>query len=77
MKLMPFIIEKFAKFIVGGVPFESMKRIVLGLSSAAFSGDQKRELAINEFKTFGYDLANFIINLAVELAVSWLKSKQR
>lgn len=77
MKLTPIIIERFAKFIVGGVPFESMKRIVAGLENEKITNENKRFLAIDEFKTMGYALAGVLVNLAVELAVLWLKSKSK
>ena len=77
MKLTPIIIERFAKFIVGGVPFESMKRIVTGLDNSTLSGDNKRFIAVEEFTKMGYALAGALVNLAVELAVVWLKSKSK
>ncbi|MFZ2172340.1 MAG: hypothetical protein WAW61_22230 [Methylococcaceae bacterium] len=77
MKITPIIIERFAKFIVGGVPFESMKRIVSGLDNKSVSNENKRFLAIDEFKKMGYALAGALVNLAVELAVVWLKSKSK
>lgn len=77
MKVTPFIIEKFAKFIMGGVPFESMKRIVSSFDNKELTGEQKRQNAINEFVTIGYALANWLVNLGLELAVAWLKSKSK
>lgn len=77
MKITPFVIEIFAKFIVGGVPFESMKRIVTGLENKSITNESKRFIAIDEFKKMGYALAGVLVNLAVELAVIWLKSKAK
>jgi hypothetical protein len=77
MKIAPIAINSFAKFILGGVPFESMKRIVSGLSDKDLSGAQKRNAAIDEFVTLGYALAGWLVNLGVELAVAWLKSKSK
>ncbi len=75
MKLTPFIIERFAKFVMGGVPFESMKRIVADVNNSAMSGSEKRQAVLNEFASLGYALADCLINLGLELAVAWLKSK--
>jgi hypothetical protein len=75
MKITPIAINSFSKFIVGGVPFESMKRIVSGLNDNNLTGEQKRNAAIDEFMTLGYALAGWLVNLGVELAVAWLKSK--
>jgi len=75
VKITPIVIDKFAKFIVGGVPFESMKRVVATLDDADLSGSAKRAAALAEFKKFSYLLTDFLVNLAVELAVAWLKSR--
>jgi len=76
MKITPLIIERFAKFIMGGVPFESMKRIVADHNNATMYGSEKRRAVLNEFASLGYSLAESMINLGLELAVVWLKSKQ-
>ena len=75
MKLTPLIIERFAKFILGGVPFESMKRIVRSVNNEALTGAEKRNMAYKEFTTLGYELAEWMVNLGIELAVAWLKSR--
>lgn len=79
MKLLPFVIERFAKWAVGGVPFESMKRIVSSHDEnmPGMTGAQKRESVLRVFKTFGYELADFLVNLAIELAVAYFKSKAK
>jgi len=77
MKLAPLIIERFAKWIVGGVPFESAKRIVTAAADTGLPGEVKRAIAFAQLTALGYDLAGFLINLAIELAVAWLKAKSR
>jgi len=76
MKVTPYIIERFAKFIVGGVPFESMKRIVRDVNNEALTGAEKRNTVFTEFTMLGYELAEWMVNLGIELAVAWLKSKK-
>ena len=76
MNIKALIIERFAKFMIGGVPFESMKRIVADYNDADMTGAQKREAATQEFLTMGYALAGVLINLAIELAVVWLRSRE-
>jgi hypothetical protein len=68
-------IEKFASWIIGGVPFHAMKNIVTELANTDHSNTYKRTIAIEQFKILGYSLADSLINLALELAVIWLKSK--
>lgn len=75
MKITPFIIDRFAKFVFGGVPFESMKRISADWNNVEISGANKRVMVISEFQTLGYEIASWLVNLGLELAVSWLKSK--
>jgi len=70
------IIERFAKFMVGGVPFESMKRVVADYNDADLTGAQKRVAVTKEFLTLGYALAGVLVNLALELAVVWLKNQE-
>jgi hypothetical protein len=69
------VIGRFAKFMLGGVAFESMKRIVADVNSSAMSGAEKRQAALEEFARLGYALADCLVNLGLELAVAWLKGK--
>jgi len=73
MKINAIAINSFAKWLVGGVPFESAKRIVAGLNDRDMTGEMKRGLALEELKALGYSLAGFLMNLAIELAVAYMK----
>jgi len=75
MSIKGIVIEKFAKWYIGGVHFESIKRVVAGLMDSSLSGQAKQVIAINEIKKFGYDLSNFLINLGIELALGYLKAQ--
>jgi hypothetical protein len=77
MKITPFIIDRFAKFVLGGVPFESMKRLVSAWNNTLMTGEEKRQSVLDEFHSLGYALAGWLVNLGLELAVAWLKSKER
>lgn len=76
MKVTPFIIERFAKFVIGGVPFESMKRIVADWDNEALTGEEKRKAVLHEFATLGYAIASWLVNLGIELAVAYLRKKE-
>ena len=75
MSIKGIVIEKFAKWYIGGVHFESIKRVVASLMDSSLSGQAKQVVAINEIKKFGYDLSNFLINLGIELALGYLKAQ--
>jgi hypothetical protein len=75
MKLTPFLIERFARWIAGGVAYSAMKSIVLSLDDADMTGAQKREHALRVFANIGYSLAGWLVNLLLELVVAWVRSK--
>jgi len=77
MKIAPMAINSFAKWLVGGVPFESAKRIVQDLNNTNMTGAQKRDAAFHELGLLGYSIAGHLLNLAIELAVAWLKSRDK
>ena len=75
MSVKGIVIERFAKWYLGGVHFETIKRVVASLMDSSLSGQAKQVIAINEIKKFGYDLSNFLINLGIELALGYLKAQ--
>lgn len=77
MTIKSTIIQSFAKWILGGVPFASMKRIVADWSNEDLTGEQKRDHVLYEFATLGYALSAWLVNLGLELAVAWLKSQSQ
>jgi hypothetical protein len=77
MKVAPIIIERFATWLIGGVPFQSAKRIVAALNDKDMSNTAKRYKAVSELESLGYEIGELLVNLAIELAVAWLKSKAK
>jgi len=77
MKVGAIAINLFAKQLVGGVPFEAAKGIVQDLNDKDMTGEQKRAAAVARLHELGYALAGFLVNLAVELAVAWLKERSK
>lgn len=75
MKITPFAINSFANFMLGGEVFNTLKQIVEVQDDTNQTGEQKRAATIEGFKHLGGDLAEWMLNLGVELAVAWLKSK--
>ena len=74
MKVSAIAINSFAKWIIGGVPFEAAKGIVTELNDKDLTGEEKRQAAVKTLQTFGYALAGFLVNLAIELAVCYIKN---
>lgn len=77
MKIAPFAISSFANFMLGGSVFNTLKDIVTAQQSKDKTGEQKRAATIDAFKRMGGELAGWLLNLGVELAVAWLKSKAK
>lgn len=73
--LKSFIIGNFAKWLVGGELFSSAKEIVGLLNNEDLTGTEKKEKAINSLKSVFSKLGTFMLNIAIELAVVWAKSK--
>lgn len=75
MSLKTTVIGSFAKFLLGGDTFERIKAVVLRQAEKNIPGEDKRESALKEIKLIGLGIATWAVNLSIELAVAWLKSK--
>ena len=75
MDIKSFLITRFATFMLGGVIFTDIKTLVAFQNETSLSGPEKHALTVELLKTAGYDLANWLVNLGIELAVALLKSK--
>lgn len=73
MSIMPTIISSFASFILGSGTFERIKSVVLRQEEKDLSGEQKRQAALDEIKVIGLGIASWAVNLAIELAVAYLR----
>ena len=75
MKLTPFLIDKFAQFILGGKAWGRLQAIVIIVENPDISGAEKRQQALAMIEKIGIDLAGFLLNLGLELAVAKLRSR--
>ena len=75
MNITLFLLDKLAKYLVGGVPFESAKRVAADLDNKDLTGAEKKEAAKKELISFGYSLSSFLLNSAIELAVIYIGAK--
>lgn len=75
MSLKATVIQSFAKFILGSGTFEKVKEIVLEQENTSLKGEAKRKAAIEEIKSIGLKIASWAVSLAIELAVSYFRTK--
>ncbi len=75
MKIAPYVIESFAKFILSGKTFYHLAAAVDYQQVTGKTGPEKRAAVIAQFKAMGFELAEWLLNLGIELAVAWAKSK--
>lgn len=70
-----FILPKIGQSIAGA-NWEHIVGIVRGLGvDSTMTGAQKREQVKEIVIEFGEDMAGFMLNLAIEIAVAWLRAK--
>lgn len=74
MNLKATVISSFAKFLLGGDTFDRVKGIVLRQEDKDIPGEAKRVSALEEIKVIGLGIATWAVNLAIELAVSYLRT---
>lgn len=70
-----YIIEQFARFLLGGMTFTRIQGVVERLADSSLSGEDKRQMAYKTIADIGIELSTWLINLGIELAVSALKTK--
>lgn len=68
-------INAFAKIIIGAAPYEQLKDIARVYVDSSLTGEQRREAVLKDAKDLGIELSTSLLNLGVELAVAYLKSK--
>ena len=67
-------IQSLANILLGSGVFDRIKAVVKRVNDPSLSGAAKREAALTEIKAIGLLLEKHLANLAIELAVAWLKS---
>lgn len=75
MALKATIISSFAKIILGSSLFDRIKATVLRVDGDDIPGSEKRDAVINELRIIGISAASYLLNLGIELAVSWLRTQ--
>ena len=75
MSVKSVAISSFGKFILGGKVFSRLLGIVTRHDDKDLTGDEKRSLALADIKLIGLDIGRWAINLGIELAVAWIRSR--
>jgi hypothetical protein len=75
MKIGPMVINQFGKFIVGSDIFSRVIGVVKRLDDTTLTGAEKRAKAVQDFTTIGVEIANWAVNLAIELAVAYVRAQ--
>jgi hypothetical protein len=76
MKLVPFVIDRFAKFCYGGAPVAAMREVVKTVENSELSGSEKFDKAKEMFIQIGYGILGFALNLLIELVVAHMNSSK-
>jgi hypothetical protein len=75
VKIKEVVITSFAKMLLGGRAFSQIKGAVEAWADKEMSGAQKRQAVQGYLRTMLSDVANWAVNLGIELAVAALKAK--
>lgn len=63
------------KLLVGRADWEKVRGTVDSLTGSTLDGDEKRRLAVDTLRSMGVTVAGFLLNLAIEAAVAWAKTR--
>lgn len=75
MSIKSTIIASFAKIVLGSTLFERIKATVIRVDGDDMHGSEKRNAVLDELKVIGVSAASYLLNLGIELAVSWLRTQ--
>jgi hypothetical protein len=77
MNIKSVAIASFAKFIIGGDVFSRLLGIIKRQQNNSLTGPEKRHAAFEEVKIIGLEMADWAINLGIELAVAWVRQQNK
>jgi len=67
------LIDRFSAFILGSGPWGQIQAIVKILEDSTLTGPERRVQAIDKAKDLGLNIAGFLLNLGLELAVARIR----
>lgn len=74
-KILFGLLQSLVRTIIGALNYERIALLVRDANQSPLSGDEKRDLVIEEARSVGLAIGTSLLNLAIEVAVNALKSK--
>lgn len=68
------VVSAFAKYVIGGKPFEHIKKIVAIIETGELKGKDKQQAAFDELQAMGIELSTMMLNIGIELACLYFKT---
>lgn len=68
-------LETLVQAIAGRMNYQSIKALVEQINGSALSGDEKRDLVIDEARAMGIAIASALLNLLIEVAVNAVRAR--
>lgn len=70
-----FFLNNIIKWLIGGDVFNFIREAVEAVNDSSLTGEQKRAKVLADAKAMFGSVATFLVNLAIEAAVTSLKAK--
>lgn len=74
--ILQFVINRLVSLLTDPSTFNKIRGLVEQANNENLSGPEKKEAVIESAKKIGIELSSWLFNLLIELAVTFLKSKQ-
>jgi hypothetical protein len=68
-------LETLVQAIAGRMNYQNIKELVEQINDSALSGDEKRDLVIDEARAMGIAIASALLNLLIEVAVNAVRAR--
>lgn len=68
-------LETIVQAIAGRVNYQDVKTLVEQINDSGLSGDEKRDLVIDEARAMGIAIASALLNLLIEVAVNAVRAR--
>ncbi len=76
-RIIRFALSGAIKTLIGSDWWDKVRKVTADLSNEDLTGEEKRAMAISFIKESGWDLASFLLNLAIEIAVALLAAESK
>ena len=76
MKIVPFLIDRLVPFLTEPKTFARIRGLVESVENLNVPGSEKKRVVLEHLQAFGVEMASWLFNVLLELAVVYLKTKQ-